>query len=33
LIGVAALNLQLQRLGYDMADEFNRRILEQMNSL
>ncbi len=31
LIGVAALDLQLRRIGYDMADEFNKRILEQMN--
>lgn len=30
LIGVAALDLQLRRIGYDMADEFNRRLLEQM---
>lgn len=31
LIGVAALDLQLRRIGYDMADEFNRRLLEKMN--
>jgi len=31
LIGVAALNLQLRRLGYDMADEFNQRVLAQMS--
>ncbi len=31
LIGVAALNLQLRRIGYDMADEFNQRLLAQMN--
>jgi len=31
LIGVAALDLQLRRIGYDMADEFNKRVLEQMN--
>jgi len=31
LIGVAALDLQLRRIGYDMADEFNKRILERMN--
>lgn len=31
LIGVAALNLQLQRIGYDMADEFNQKLLDQMN--
>jgi HPr kinase/phosphorylase len=30
LIGVAALDLQLRRIGYDMADEFNRRLLEKM---
>ncbi|MFT7172359.1 MAG: HPr kinase/phosphorylase [Paracoccaceae bacterium] len=31
LIGVAALDLQLRRIGYDMADEFNQRLLAQMN--
>lgn len=31
LIGVAALDLQLRRLGYNMADEFNQRLLAQMN--
>ena len=31
LIGVAALDLQLRRIGYDMADEFNQRLLDQMN--
>ena len=31
LIGVAALDLQLRRIGYDMADEFNQRLLSQMN--
>ena len=31
LIGVAALDLQLRRVGFDMADEFNKRILERMN--
>ena len=31
LIGVAALDLQLRRIGYDMADEFNRRLLEKMS--
>jgi len=30
LIGVAALDLQLRKLGYDMADEFNRRLMEKM---
>ncbi|MGC6426765.1 MAG: HPr(Ser) kinase/phosphatase [Akkermansiaceae bacterium] len=30
LVGVAALNFQLQRLGYDMADEFNKRLQEQL---
>ncbi len=30
LIGVAALDLQLRRIGYDMADEFNRRLMETM---
>ena len=32
LIGVAALQLQLRRVGYDMADEFNQRLLAQMNN-
>lgn len=32
LIGVAALQLQLKRVGYDMADEFNQRLLAQMNN-
>lgn len=32
LIAVAALDLQLRRIGYDMADEFNRRLLEKMNA-
>ena len=32
LIGVAALDLQLRRIGYDMADEFNKRLLDQMSS-
>ena len=31
LIGVAALDLQLRKIGYDMADEFNQRLLSQMN--
>jgi HPr kinase/phosphorylase len=30
LIGVAALQLQLRRVGYDMANEFNERLLEQL---
>ncbi len=32
LIAVAALDLQLRKLGYDMADEFNRRLLERMEA-
>lgn len=32
LVGVAALNLQLQRLGYNMADEFNKRLQEELMS-
>lgn len=31
LIGVAALNLQLSKIGYDMADEFNQKLLSRMN--
>ena len=31
LVSVAALDLQLRKLGYDMADEFNQRLLEKMN--
>ncbi len=30
LIGVAALNLQLQKLGFDMADEFNQKLQAKM---
>ena len=30
LIGVAALQLQLRRIGYDMADEFNQKLLARM---
>ena len=30
LVTVAALDLQLRRLGYDMADEFNQRLLDKM---
>ena len=29
-VAVAALDLQLRRLGYDMADEFNQRLLAKM---
>lgn len=32
LVGVAALDFQLRRLGYDMADEFNKRLQEKLNS-
>ncbi len=31
LVGVAALDLQLRRVGFNMADEFNRRLQEEMN--
>ena len=31
LVGVAALDLQLRRVGYNMADEFNRRLQEEMS--
>nr|XP_061797935.1 HPr kinase/phosphorylase-like [Nerophis lumbriciformis] len=31
LIAVAALEHQLRHLGFDMADEFNKRLLEKMN--
>lgn len=31
LVAVAALDLQLRRLGYDMADEFNQRLLAKMH--
>lgn len=30
LVGVAALDFQLRRLGYNMADEFNKRLQEEM---
>ena len=30
LVSVAALDLQLRRLGYDMADEFNQKLLARM---
>ena len=30
LISVAALDMQLRKLGYDMADEFNRKLLAKM---
>ena len=32
LVTVAALDLQLRRLGYDMADEFNQKLLAKMQS-
>ena len=32
LVAVAALDQQLRRLGYDMADEFNQRLLAKMGS-
>lgn len=32
LIAVAALELQLRRLGYDMADEFNQRLIQRMQN-
>lgn len=32
LVGIAALDLQLRRLGYDMADEFNQKLLAKMAS-
>ena len=32
LVGVAALDLQLRKGGFNMADEFNQRLLEQMNT-
>lgn len=31
LIAVAALDLQLRRIGYDMADEFNQKLMKSMN--
>lgn len=31
LVSVAALDMQLRKLGYDMADEFNQRLLAKMN--
>ncbi len=31
LVSVAALDLQLRKLGYDMADEFNQKLLAKMN--
>ncbi len=30
LVTIAALDLQLRKLGYDMADEFNQRLLQKM---
>lgn len=32
LVAVAALDLQLRKLGYDMADEFNQRLMNKMNA-
>lgn len=32
LVAVAALDLQLRRLGYDMADEFNQKLLAKMQA-
>jgi HPr kinase/phosphorylase len=32
LVAVAALDLQLRRLGYDMADEFNQKLLARMSA-
>lgn len=32
MVAVAALDLQLRRLGYDMADEFNQKLLARMAS-
>ncbi len=32
LVAVAALDLQLRKLGYDMAAEFNQRLLEKMEA-
>jgi len=32
LVGVAALDLQLRRVGFNMADEFNRRLQEKMGT-
>lgn len=31
LVAVAALDMQLRKLGYDMADEFNQRLLQKMD--
>jgi HPr kinase/phosphorylase len=30
MVTIAALNQQLRRLGYNMADEFNQRLLDHM---
>jgi hypothetical protein len=30
MVTIAALDLQLRRLGYNMADEFNQRLLNHM---
>jgi HPr kinase/phosphorylase len=32
MVTIAALNLQLRRLGYNMADEFNQRLLNHMTA-
>ena len=32
IVEVAAMNFRLKRMGYDAAQEFDRRLLEQMNS-
>ncbi len=32
MVAVAALDMQLRRLGYDMADEFNQRLLAKMTA-
>ena len=32
LISIAALNLQLKRVGYDMAEEFNKRLIDKMSA-
>lgn len=32
MVAIAALNQQLRRLGYNMADEFNQKLLHQLNA-
>jgi HPr kinase/phosphorylase len=32
MVAIAALDQQLRRLGYNMADEFNQRLLNQMSA-